>query len=60
MAAGGWAMVRTALSAMAPGRLRMTTRSQRLYGNQTVTAKLPPGLPMMLGQEAHDHDGYAV
>ena len=53
-------MVRTALSAMAPGRLRMTTRSQRLYGNQTVTAKLPPGLPMMLGQEAHDHDGYAV
>ena len=38
-AAGGWAMVRTALSAMAPGRLRITTRSQRLYGNQTLMSK---------------------
>ena len=31
---------------MGPGRLRMTTRDQRLFGNQTVTTKLPFGLPL--------------
>ena len=37
MAGGGWVIVKTAaLNAMGPGRLRMTTRGQRLFGNQTV------------------------
>jgi hypothetical protein len=32
-----------ARNAMGPGRLRMTTRGQRLFGNQTVATKLPSG-----------------
>jgi hypothetical protein len=46
-------MVRTALTAMVLDRLRMTSRSQRLYGSRTTTIKMkprhPPGPAMTLG-----------
>jgi len=50
MAGDGWVIVKTAArNAMVPGRLRMTTRGQRRFGNQTVTTKLPLGPPTTLG-----------
>jgi hypothetical protein len=46
-------MTRTALTAMVPGRSRMTSSSQRLYGSRTTTIEMkprrPPGPPMTLG-----------
>jgi hypothetical protein len=45
MAVAGYVTVTTALTAMVADRLRMTSRNQRRYGNQTVMTNQHPGPP---------------